>query len=299
VVFTNASSSGAGAGGATTTTTHASTGTSSTSSGSTSTGTGAQGVGGGLTIDAGPPPDGGTMPQAVVYGHSPDTLYKMDPVTKAVTQIGPFQGCAGQVIDLALDKDANAYVTTWQPAGVYKLDTTTAACTLIRQDNTNGLAYPNSLSFVPAGTVLPNEEALVGYDFQNNYIRIDTTTGAITIIGAGVLSPYISSGDIVSVIGGGTYLTVEQGPENCNDCIVEVNPTTGAIVQMIGALQHSQVWGIAFWGGSAYGFDASGELFQIDLKTAATTLIPTPNAPPGITWWGAGSSTSAPLIPPK
>lgn len=53
---------------------------------------------------------------------------------------------------------------------------------------------------------------------------------------------------------------------------------------------------LAFWGGVAYGFDDSGLLFQIELTT--TTLIAMPGAPAGLSFWGAGSTTAAPLVPP-
>jgi hypothetical protein len=217
-------------------------------------------------------------------------FYKLDPVTNAVTTVGAFQGC-DTVIDIALDKDGNMFGTTF--GGFYKIDKATAACTHIA----NG-SYPNSLSFVPKGTLDPNVEALVGYDMNNNYIRIDTTTGAITVVGAGVLTPYASSGDVVSVIGGGTYLTVTGGPQgNCGDCIVQVNPKTGAVMKNIGHLAYGSVFGLAFWGGSAYGFSDSGPVFKIDLTNASCMNIPIPNMPSGYPWYGAGSTTSAPLTP--
>jgi hypothetical protein len=271
------SSSGAGAGG----------------NGSTGTGTGNAGgfnLGDGGITGSG----GGVSGMAVteVYGQTSDTLYKLDPLTNAVTMVGAFHGCNGSVIDIALDKNSNMYGTT--SGAVYKIDRQTAVCTHIADGS-----YPNSLSFVPAGTLDPNEEALVGYDMNNNYIRIDTTTGAITTIGP-LIDNYASSGDIVSVIGGGTYLTVTGGSftDPCADCIVEVDPKTGHVTKNIGHLGHGAVFGLAFWGGSCYGFDAEGEVFQIDLANAHTTVIPTPNAPPGLAWFGAGSTTSAPLVPP-
>jgi hypothetical protein len=228
------------------------------------------------------------MGPAEVFGQSAGTLYKVDPNTKAVTTVGNFQGC-DTVIDIALDKDGNMFGTTF--TGFYKIDKTTAVCTHIA----NG-TYPNSLSFVPKGTLDPNVEALVGYDPSNNYIRIDTTSGAISIIGSGILSPYASSGDIVSVIGGGTYLTVTGGPQfDCSDCIVEVDPKTGAVTQNIGHLSHGSVFGLAFWGGSAYGFSDDGSVFQINLTNAQCTDIPIPNMPAGYPWYGAGSTTAAPL----
>jgi hypothetical protein len=257
-----------------------------TSSSGATSGSGS-GTGGGFTFGTGgfgQGGGGGGAPEiAEVFAHSPDTLYKLDPNTKQVTVVGPFQGCT-QVIDIALDKDGVMYGTTF--GGLFRIDKTSAACTHIADGS-----YPNSLSFVPKGTVDPNVEALVGYNGAT-YVRIDTTTGQETVIG-GISGGYASSGDIVSVIGGGTYLTVNGN--GCADCIIEVDPKTGDMKKMIGPLGHSSVFGLAFWGGVAYGFDAFGELFQIDLTNGTSTVIPTT---PGLVFWGAGSTTAAPLEPP-
>ena len=279
---TGGSTGSAGTGGAGTGGSTAGTGGSSTSSSSS-----------GVLFDAGPIPDSGPPVVAEVFGHSAGTLYKLDPVTKVVTTVGDFTGGCNTVIDIALDKDGNMFATT--PGSVYRVDKTTAVCTLIGSFG----AYPNSLSFVPKGTVLPNEEALVGYDPSGRYIRIDTTNGAITVVNATALQPkgYTSSGDIVSVINGGTYLTVLGGDCTSPDCIVQVDPKTGAVLNKIGKLTHSSVYGLAFWGGSAYGFSADGKLFQIDRTNGNCTNIPIPNRPAGYVWYGAGSSTSAPLTP--
>ncbi len=210
--------------------------------------------------------------------------------------MGPFVGCNADteaVIDLAIDKDGEMYVTTF--GGFYKVDKTNAVCTLIA----SGSSFPNSLSFVPVGTVDPNVEALVGYEYAT-YVRIDLTSGAVSVINATALdaSGYSSSGDIVSVIGGGTYLTVTGfGATDCtsSDCIVKVDPKTGALLSVIGPVGHLDVYGLAFWGGAAYGFDDTGHLFQIDLTSGTSTEIPIPNAPPDLVWYGAGSTTAAPL----
>lgn len=264
---------------------------SSTVSGSggvvTATSSSGAGTGGGISFDGGLPDANPTGP-AEVFGETATTLYKLDPVTNVVSVVADFQGCGTDgVIDLALDKSGNMFVTTF--SGFYAVEKTTAVCTHIMDGS-----YPNSLSFVPQGTLDPNVEALVGYNGAD-YVRIDPTTGAVTTVAAGILGDYSSSGDVVSVIGGGTYLTV-TGP-NCGDCIIEVDPSTGALTHMIGSLGHSAVYGLAFWGGSAYGFDAEGDVFQINLTTAATTLIQVPMAPPNLSWYGAGSTTSAPLTP--
>jgi hypothetical protein len=238
-------------------------------------------------------PDGGSVtqeagtPVAVVYAHSPDTLYRLDATSKQVAVVGPFTGGCSSVIDIAIDSSSNAYVTT--ETDLYGVDLQTAACTHIATGE-----YPNSLSFVPKGTVDPNVEALVGYN-GSTYIRINTTTGAVQTVGA-LTGGYTSSGDIVSVIGGGTFLTVKGGSANCGDCLLQIDPTTGDLVQNYGSVNHVDVFGLAFWAGTAYGFDNGGDVFSISVQNGAVVTAPisVPNPPPGLEFWGAGSTTSAP-----
>jgi hypothetical protein len=240
-------------------------------------------------VDAAPPPPPPPPPPVtVVYGHSATTLFQLDPVTKAVTVVGDFD-CSNQVTDLAIDENNAAFVTSF--GGFFSLDLATAKCSLIASGS-----YPNSLSFVPKGTLDPNEEALVGYS-GGEYVRIDRTTGGITTIGS-IGGGYISSGDIVSVKGGGTFLTALK--VGCEDCLLQVDPATGQVVQDYGSLGFGRVYGIAFWGGAVYGFDEYGDLFEINAAGGklTTTKIPIPNASSALAFWGAGSSTSVPAAAP-
>ncbi len=257
-------------------------------SGAGGPGPGGNGTGneGGGFITTGGGGEGAGLPEiAEVFGHSASELYRLDPDTKAVTMVGAFDGCDG-VIDIALDKDSRIVGTTFD--GIYQIDKATAACTLI----TSG-SYPNSLSFIPAGTLDPNVEALVGY-IDDEYVRIDPQSGSVTTIGYLGAGSLISSGDIVSVKDGATFLTV-KGSSCPTDCLMEVNPSTGGVVKNWGPLGYSNAFGIAFWAGSVYGFTSGGALFEVtfDNNVMATTLI----AQPGTQFWGAGSTTSAPPIP--
>lgn len=256
----------------------------SAGAGAGSTG-GLTGVGGGL--GGGLNTGGGEPVVAEVFGHSADTLYKLDPLTKAVTTVGAFVGCSG-ILDLAVNKDNVIYGTS--SAGVYRIDKSSAACTQLLSGD-----YPNSLSFVPIGTVDPNDEALVGYRGAD-YVRIDTTSGSISTIGS-LGGGYISSGDIVSVINGGTYLTVKGLDCEATDCLFEVDPSTGAMVKNWGNIPYDDVFGLAYWGGRAYGFTNGGALFEITfgVDSVSTAAISIPGAPNDLSFWGAGSSTSAPL----
>jgi hypothetical protein len=236
--------------------------------GTASGGGGSGGSGTGGTSDGGfnaGGGSGGSVPlNAEVYGHSSTTLYRLDPLTKGVTVVGDFSGCT-DVIDIAIDKNNQVFGTTYD--GLYRIDKTTAACTHVADGS-----YLNFLSFVPEGTLDP--------------------AGALT-------NGYVSSGDIVSVIDGNTYLTVKNYAD-CNDCIVQVNPATGEVMSALMNVGHSQVFGLAFWGGSAYGFSNAGELFEIQFNgnTVTTTPIAIPNPPQDLSFWGAGSSTDVPVEPP-
>lgn len=288
-----------GSGGATSSSTATQMGTTSSTTSADSSSTGFMTAGSG----------GMTPGPAVVYGHSPDTLFKLDPITKAVTTIGKFKDCevvdgdfsATGIQDMALDKDSKIFVTS--KLGLYTVDPDDASCTKLASGS-----YPNSLSFVPAGTVDPNEEALVGYVVEpnpvnkNQYVRINTTTGAITKIGSVWTETVVSSGDIVSVKNGPTYLTLKGGSNNeCteSDCVAEVNPQSGKLIKILGTLDSypgEKVFGFAFWGGSSYGFTNAGKLFE--LKFQGSALITTPiTTPSGLVFWGAGSSTEAPVVP--
>lgn len=237
-----------------------------------------------------PPPPTPSGEVNEVFGHSSDILFRLEPKTKAVTEIGKFSGCS-TIIDIALDEASTLYAVSY--AALYTVDKTTAKCTQIATGS-----YPNSLSFVPKGTVDASAEALVGYE-DSDYVRIDTKTGAKTKIGA-LGGGLRSSGDIVSVKGGKSFLTVKGTGTTCtsNDCLVEVDPATGKLVKNWGSIEHNNVFGLSFWGGKVYGFDDSGELFEVTFGTSSvtTTTISIPSKPSGLSFWGAGSSTSAPLV---
>jgi len=87
-----------------------------------------------------------------------------------------------------------------------------------------------------------------------------------------------------------------SGSMQCRDCLVEINPATGAIMTSYTNLGYDRVFGTAFWAGSVYGFTTEGELFEVTIVDGE--LITTPiDTPQGLSFWGAGSTTSAPPVP--
>lgn len=287
-------------------------------------GNGDSGVGDGGSQGSLPQNDSGTAPNSSdgpgeVFGHSADTLYKLEPLSMTVTTVGKFScvdipcNLGEGMWDIALDKDGNMYGSVAIANGacdgsmagaIVKIDKTNASCTIV---GTSSSAFPNSLSFVPAGTIDPSKEVLVGYN-QDAYLRIDPTSGTTTTIGG--LNPnstgqtWYSSGDIVSIIGGKTYLTASTTSDGTggDDSILEVDPVHGtalAVVGTVGSIGAQHVWGLGFWAGTAYGFDDSGQLLTIDLTTGVGTPVPLSGSLSGLSFYGAGNTTAAPVNKPR
>jgi hypothetical protein len=234
------------------------------------------------------PPD--MAPAKAVYAHSETVLFKLDPDTKVVTTIGPFDGCGGSVVDLAVDAKSNVFVSA---AGIHAVDPKTAKCTLVASGSFAG----NALSFIPAGVLDPVKEVLVTLNVSD-YYRVDLDKGMSTKLGE-LPSGFESSGDIVSVKGGGTYVTA-YGP-GCNDCLLEIDPKNGSLKKNWGPLGANSVYGVAYWAGTVYAFTHYGQLFEVTFgkDTLMSKAIPIPMAPMDLSFWGAGSTTNAPVVPVK
>jgi hypothetical protein len=246
-----------------------------------------------LLGDAVSAPDGAiadAMPEgvAIVYAHDSATLFSLDPDTLAIEVVGPMTGCSG-VVDIAVNAAGQIFGsgTTDGGSGIVAIDPVTGACALHAVGG-----FSNALSFVPAGVLHPAKEMLVSYanvDGEFQYASIDPDTGDVVGLGAPPMG-YGSSGDLVSVVGGGTFWSA-TGP--CNDCLVELEPATSALLRDWGAIGASTVWGLAYWGGAVYGFTSTGQILR--LTFVADALVSEVVATTAYSFYGAGSTTMAPV----
>ncbi len=264
------------------------------------------------------PPDANMMmPDAPrgpgrVYAHTNDTLYLYEPVGGTLKVLGAFTfdkaGTEGDIIDIAVDRTGNMYGTTF--SDFFSIDTSTAKCTWIAT-TAPMVDFPNSLSFVPAGTVDPGKETLVGYASNGDniavtYVKIDTTTGVMTTLGdmnASLTGPqYRASGDIISIIADSnrTYATVKlqvDGGTGGTDLLAEVDPVDGHLKRIIGDTQQTDLFGFGYWAGKGYGFSDTGRIVQIDMTSGKSVVLLTLMDDAGLTkpWFGAGVTTQAPI----
>jgi hypothetical protein len=247
-------------------------------------------------IDAAPLVPDSSVPSeldGVVYGHSSGTLYKIDPTSFAVTEVAPFiwpDATFDSMTDIAIDRDGVMMGVSFNK--VYRVDPTTAACTFVG----NLDRQFNGLSYVPAPAAAPDgPERLVGTTLDGTVWAIDPATGATSLAGS-YGGGWTSSGDIVYVEGFGIVATVKAGASGV-DFLAAIDPSSfmaTPIGMAAGGTGFNDIWGLGFWKGKVFGFSGAGQVLLIDPATGAASLLATGQS---VTWWGAGVTTSAPIIP--
>lgn len=232
-------------------------------------------------VDAPPPPE-----NAAVYAHSETALYRIDPDTLAVTEIGLFQwpNGADSMTDIAIDKTGRIIGVSF--GSVYQVDEITAACTFLA--DLQGDTF-NGLSFVP-DPLNPNLDILIGADQYGDVYQLDPQTGAQTLVG-NYGGGYYSSGDIVSVVGAGTFATVTMDGAT-SDYLARIDPTDGYTATIVGDTGFDSIWGLGYWRNTVYGFTDANQFLLIDVNTGSATV----EQAGAVQWWGAGVTTLAPII---
>ncbi len=233
-------------------------------------------------------PDTGA--NAAVYAHTASTLFRIHPLTYAITRVGDFQwpGASDQMTDIAIDKDGLMIGISY--GKVYRVDPDTAACTLL---SASLAGMFNGLSFVPASLAsgVEGADVLVGTrNTDGQVFAIDPMTGAAAPIGD-MGGGFTSSGDIVAVTGFGMVATVPTGVVG-PDQLVRLAPITFAATPIGASTGFDRLWGVGYWGTRVFGFSERGDLTVIDRATGVGTLV----AGGGETWWGAAVTTAAPIV---
>lgn len=238
-------------------------------------------------VDAPPPLD-----DVRVYAHTASALYAVDPRSFTVTRVGDFAwpDGASEMTDLAINARGEAWGITF--SALYRVDLATARCTFLAPF---AGAQFNGLSFIPGGE-LEAGEVLVAANRNGAYVRVDPATGAIRQLGL-YGADLGSSGDLVSVAGGGTFATIVDldvgfGEEPV-EYLARIDPTTGRATR-IGPTGVTRTWGVGYWRSRVYGFTEGGAVVTLDITTGRATEV----ARTSVAWWGAAVTTIAPVAPP-
>jgi hypothetical protein len=261
-------------------------------------------------VDATGAPDGSNRPdgmqtdQSRVYGHSQHDLYRIDTGNLNPVLIGSFGAALGaqSMTDIAINKDGEMYGVSLSK--IFSIDPDTAEATeLAAFDGGSNLT---SLSFVPLDDTDPTSaERLVTAGDAGDVFEINITTdpGATTLLGnfgTYLGEQIVSSGDIVSVRGFGTLVTVDATADFADpDFLATVNTDTW-VATPIGTTStgFDRIFGLGFWGGTIFGFvdnggtANTGNLITIDPDTGVGTAATNQS----FRWYGAGVTTIAPIV---
>jgi len=234
----------------------------------------------------------GVVNTLTVYAHTSSELYYLDVKTAEVYLVGAFQFPSGassrEMTDIAIDRHGVLYGISFDD--VFVIHPQTAKCWRLA-------TLPSSFNGL---TLIPREEtgeatdALIGITNDGTWWRMSLGPGLPGTPAQLSLTPYggfggawESSGDVFSIVGVGTFASVDTASSD-RDQLVQVDPKTGAAIATIGSIgSYTQVWGLAGWTQRAYGFEAGGKVLVIDLATGAILT----EKDMGKAWWGAGVRT--------
>lgn len=231
-------------------------------------------------VDAGREP--GLAADDLIYLHDDTTLFIYTPATNVVSRVGPVS-CV-RPTDLAIDRSGRAFMVAGST--LYRLNLQTGVCTQFAT-----LPEPLvTLQFLPAGVVDALEEGLVGYG-QQTYWQFEVRNGMALALGSSALGMGLSpSGDLTALADGGAYLTVRGG--TCRDCLVRIDPQTGAVLERLGPIGANAVWGLATFDDTLFGFTSAGAVLRLtvlDGGVRSQQLL----SLPGSSFWGAAARPGA------
>ncbi|MGE0788988.1 MAG: hypothetical protein AB7S26_25170 [Sandaracinaceae bacterium] len=248
-------------------------------------------------FDAGPGTVGDpSLDDVVVYAHSADTLYSFNPRDRTVVSQGRFTMVDGSVapemLDLAVNSDGDVYTSSAN--ALHRVDPTNARTSTVATLALGAEEDLVALTFVPAGILDPAAEVLIGATTAGALFRVDAASGQVVRIGQ-YPDGWASSGDLVSVVGLGTFATLVRDDYD-SDVVaaIDFDASGRATVRMLGECGYYGLYGLGYWGRSLYGFTSLGELLEIDRETGAATLVT--GSTGASEFYGAGVTTRVPVL---
>jgi hypothetical protein len=251
------------------------------------------------------PASDGSAPfqHAEIYAHTAEQLYHFDPTTQKLKLVGAFD-CLSEVntsateegmTDIAVDADGRMLGVALSEASegkpvLVEIDRETAACKVVVELS----QQLQGLSFVPGGLLDPEKEVLVGIWASCQYHRVDQQTGQVTKLGT-ITEPCLSKGgDLVAIKGDATYTTAITDEAQNTDNLLIFNPATAALESNRGDTKLQGVnAGLAYWGGTLYGFTLAGQIVEINRLSAQLKVVA---EFPDLSFRGAGVRTTAPIV---
>jgi hypothetical protein len=207
---------------------------------------------------------------------------------------------------VAVDANNKMYGIASSPLGaeLVVIDPNNAHCAHVADLPWAHVGYTLAISFVPKGVLHPDKEILVAQGLYKIY-TIDVDNPQLNLLHdvSQSLYWYTKAGsDLVSVEGAGTFVLAAQqgGNGDYTQYLLELDVPLGSltVVGPTGTGSAAFFVGAAYWGGTVYSVTRGGAIYSVDTNTGLASLLNIA-APPGTAFWGAGVSTTVPIVPPK
>ena len=225
-----------------------------------------------------------------MYVHTADTLYRIDNINFALTEVGPFNAPEdARMTDLAVTPDGEIYTlsssTSTTASGLFKINADTGQATFVA-DVGEIDEQPNvGMTFLIDGTLLATDKT-------GGVRKIDPNTGAIMELGS-FGSGYATAGDLVAIEDGRMFAISDTGPngnEDINNVLITINPETGKFISSIGQIGWGKVYGSAVANNRIYAFTSEGYVIEINPSNGVGTQRALYDT---ISFWGAGVTPRA------
>jgi hypothetical protein len=226
-------------------------------------------------------------------GYETYVLATFDPSTYDQTVIGPLSCLAPGIgvdvpVSLAVDREGVAYVSAQRNGELYRVSTTTAACTPTAYDASSNGGAPFPMAFVAdvGDGGAAREQLFIAANDGGALATLDTTTFEVTSVG--MFDPAFQVAGLTGTGDGRLYAYSASDLE-----LGQVDPSTASVV----AQQELEVGysAFAFWGGDFYVFGPSDGTMGSTLAEVDPSGDEIPmGALTAIIVYAAGVSTCAP-----
>jgi hypothetical protein len=208
--------------------------------------------------------------ECLIYAHSSQRLYQIDPFAGTSTDLGSVPG----LFDFDTAADGTLYGIS--STTLYRYDPAGAAWSQV-----GGL----DIGFVTANGFAIDSRNNAWATGGNAVYSIDLATGRATQVGS-MGGSFNSSGDCVVDKSDSLYMSSSHTTSG-GDSLIYIDGRTGAGTQ-IGTTGFRSIYGLTAAWGYMFGFTSNGEVITIDIETGRGTLV---HRFPSIIFYGAASGT--------
>ena len=209
--------------------------------------------------------------RAHMFANSGSSLFSINTDGQAVTPVGTIHstGQASISIDALAYSDGVLYGIPFGGDQLLAIDTTTATVTSSTPLNVTHAYW--AMTAAPAGDAGPNAVLFAASNDTTNNIFTIALDGTVTKLGS-LGGNHAIAGDLAWVHGAGLFASIVGTP--CNmQCLAKLDPTTGAITQILNMQEPNDLWGLSGFRDQLWVLEGTGEISTANTTNGSLTPV--------------------------